>query len=155
MRGLFLVLALLGFGALSACENTSGFPAVPVTLTLKTDYRFLPAGTHSLLLALPSNNLPEFSIITQPLGEEVLSVPEKNFREEMDFENRDMIYSVQGTAEDGTVIEGKFTSGYAYICEPKNLAGHRSCSDGNDYHFVGDLKRNGEVIGTIEGDVKR
>lgn len=155
MRGFFLMMVLIGLVSLSACEGGSGLPAVPVTLTLKTGYKFLPAGTHQLLLALPSSQLPEFLLMTQSLGEELLSIPADAFSEDMDFENHGMIYNVQGTSDDGTLVEGKFTSTYAYICGAKNSAVHRSCGDGNDYHFKGDLKQNGEIIGTLEGDVKR
>jgi hypothetical protein len=153
MRGFSFIIAIFTLITLSGCMD--GYAPVPVTLNLKTNYQFLPAGFHSLMLALPNSSTTEFSLSTSEGGRAVLLIPEKQFSEDTDFENRDWIYTIRGVADDGVVIEGKLVESYAYICAEPNSGGHRSCGDGNEYRFKGDLKRYGEIIGTLEGDVKR
>jgi hypothetical protein len=153
MRGFLSILAVLTLTLLSGC--TDGSAPVPVTLNLKTNYQFLPAGSYSLMLALPNGATPEFSLSTSEGGKAVLVVAEKQFSQDMDYQNREWIYTIHGTSNDGVMIEGKLVESYAYICGEANSGGHRSCGDGNEFRFKGDLKRNGEIIGTLEGDVKR
>jgi hypothetical protein len=154
MRGLLLVFTICL--SLVGCEQINTLPAVPITLTLKADYKTLHAGANSLMLGMSDNGNLGLFIYTPDLGVEVFSISRETLSIDTSYPTLDRtLYQVQGVSADGIEIKGKLISSPGIACEKANEFAHRACRDVREYHFKADLLRGGETIGSLVGEASK
>jgi hypothetical protein len=159
MRGSFALIALLLCSfALTACDDGTELPEIPVTLKLTEEFHSLVPSTYTVLFSMPNDSHSDFRLTTWDHQTTLISLPEGSFLynpQDVD-QSRDIHYDLFLPAGDGAVIIGEIVSTLAngYICEPFK-DGRRACHFGKSYLLNARLERNHQVIGTLEANYRK
>jgi len=169
LLGIGFLVSIALSGAFSGCEERASMGPLAVKVTLTQPLGELNAGTYDLELMLPNAADPSFRLKAPDsaganganaktdagadVGKDILVIPQSSFTDEPSYstENREGVDTIHGDAANGTEITGKLLSSLALYVGAPDAAGHHATSNGTLYRFSGEIKKDGQSLGEIQG----
>jgi hypothetical protein len=161
LLGLGLLVSIVLSGTFSGCEERASMGPLAVRVTLTQPLGELSEGTYDLELSLPSAADPSFRLKAPDhagangasVGKDILVIPQSSFTVEPSYstENREGVDTIHGDAANGTEITGKLLSSLTISASAPDAAGHRSVSNATLYRFSGEIKKDAQSLGEIQG----
>ena len=154
LLGIGFLVSIALSGAFSGCEERASMGPLAVKVTLTQPLGELSAGTYDLELTLPNAADPSFRLKAPAnTDKDILVIPQSSFTDAPDYstENREGVDTIHGDAANGTEITGKLLSSLALYVGAPDAAGHHATSNGTLYRFSGEIKKDGQSLGEIQG----